>query len=47
MPLATEDFSRSSQYGIVAGVRSMTLIGTRRLAAIALKYALRGWMLQM
>jgi len=44
---ATDDFARSSQYGIVAGVRSTTLMGTKPLSANALKYSLRGWMLQM
>lgn len=47
MPVATEDLARSSQYGMVWAVRSRTEIGTRSLAVIALKYALRGWMLQV
>jgi hypothetical protein len=37
MPVAREDLARSSQYGMVAAVRSTTLLGTSRLFAISLK----------
>ena len=33
--------------GSSALVRSITVIGTRSFAAIALKYSLRGWMLHV